>query len=48
MLTPAQARFVIATATAAPSVHNSQPWLFTVEPDVLTVLADPRRATRYR
>lgn len=46
MLTPAQARFVIATATAAPSVHNSQPWLFTVEPDVLTVLADPRRALR--
>jgi hypothetical protein len=46
VLTPAQARFVIATATAAPSVHNSQPWLFTVEPDVLTVLADPRRALR--
>jgi len=46
VLTPAQARVVIATATAAPSVHNSQPWLFTVEPDVLTVLADPRRALR--
>lgn len=44
MLTPAQARSVIATATAAPSVHNSQPWLFTVEPEVLTVLADPQRA----
>lgn len=46
MLTPAQARSVIATATAAPSVHNSQPWLFTLEPDVLTVLADPQRALR--
>lgn len=44
MLTPSQARSVIATATSAPSVHNSQPWLFTVEPDLLTVLADPRRA----
>lgn len=44
MLTAAQSRDVIATATAAPSVHNSQPWLFTVEPHVLTVLADPRRA----
>lgn len=48
MLTATQARVVIETATSAPSVHNSQPWLFTLSPDALSVLADPRRTLRHQ
>jgi len=39
------ARYLIATAARAPSVHNSQPWRFLVGPDAVEVLADPRRRT---
>ncbi len=46
MLTPSQATEVVATATAAPSVQNSQPWLFTVDDSHLSVLADRTRALR--
>jgi hypothetical protein len=43
MLTPSQARSVVEAATAAPSVHNSQPWLFAVLPDRVQVRADRSR-----
>lgn len=43
MLTPSQARSVVEAATAAPSVHNSQPWLFAVQPDRMQVRADRSR-----
>ena len=43
MLTPSQARAVVEAATAAPSVHNSQPWLFSVLPDRVQVRADRSR-----
>jgi nitroreductase len=33
----------LAAATAAPSVHNTQPWLFRVGDGVVDVLADHRR-----
>ena len=44
MLTPAETRTVVATAVAAPSVHNTQPWLFAPRRDGLEVRADRRRA----
>ena len=43
MLTPSQARSVVEAATAAPSVHNSQPWLFSALPDRVQVRADRSR-----
>ena len=48
-VTPAQylevaRRLTVQTATRAPSVHNSQPWRFTHDPDGLDLYADdPRR-----
>ena len=33
----------LTAATAAPSIHNTQPWLFRVRDGVVDVLADPRR-----
>jgi nitroreductase len=44
MLTTDQLSTVVSTAVAAPSVHNTQPWLFDVAPERVDVLADPRRA----
>jgi nitroreductase len=35
---------VVAAATRAPSIHNTQPWLFTPAGDRLEVRLDPRRA----
>lgn len=35
---------VVAAATRAPSIHNTQPWLFTASDDVLEVFTDPSRA----
>lgn len=46
MLTPSQVTEVVATATAAPSVQNSQPWLFTVDDSHLCVFADRTRELR--
>jgi hypothetical protein len=37
------ARYLIATAARAPSVHNSQPWRFRVGPRAVELWADPGR-----
>ena len=34
----------VAAATRAPSIHNTQPWLFVAGPDRLDVFLDPERA----
>ncbi len=39
------AQYLIATAARAPSVHNSQPWLFRVGQDAVELWSDPRRRT---
>lgn len=36
-------RTLLETAIAAPSIHNSQPWRFVVEPRRIELYADPRR-----
>ncbi|MDQ1661651.1 MAG: hypothetical protein QOJ68_1631 [Blastococcus sp.] len=35
---------IVTAATRAPSIHNTQPWLFTAFPDRLEVYTDPERA----
>ncbi len=40
---PTLVRQLIAAAVAAPSVHNTQPWLFRIDRDRVHVLADPSR-----
>lgn len=35
---------IVTAATRAPSIHNTQPWLFTASPDRLVVYTDPARA----
>jgi nitroreductase len=35
---------VVAAATRAPSIHNTQPWRFTASRDTLEVFYDPERA----
>jgi nitroreductase len=35
---------VVATATRAPSIHNTQPWRFTAAPEHLDVFLDPERS----
>jgi nitroreductase len=42
-VTPDQVRQVVAAAVRAPSVHNTQPWSFDVESDVVGVRADRSR-----
>ncbi len=37
------ARFVVRAAVAAPSVHNTQPWSFASDQDVIRLCADPSR-----
>ena len=39
-------RFLITTATRAPSVHNTQPWRFRTGPDAVELWSDPRRKLR--
>ena len=36
-------RELLAAATAAPSMHNTQPWRFKVAPDAIELYADPQR-----
>jgi nitroreductase len=43
-LTAEQVRTVLAAATAAPSLHNSQPWRFRCTPSAIEVHADLSRA----
>ena|SRR5215469_14406052 len=38
-----QARYLIATAARAPSIHNSQPWRFRVSKFAIELYADPER-----
>ena len=42
-LSTAQVEGLVATASRAPSLHNSQPWRFRIRPDVIELLADPDR-----
>ena len=35
---------IVEAATRAPSIHNTQPWLFTAHPDYLEVFTDPARS----
>ncbi len=42
-LSPSLAREVVAAAAAAPSIHNTQPWLWRLEADRLTLLTDGSR-----
>jgi nitroreductase len=35
---------IVTAATRAPSIHNTQPWLFASAPDRLEVYTDPERA----
>jgi hypothetical protein len=37
---------VVAASVRAPSIHNTQPWLFRATPDRLDVLTDPARALK--
>ncbi len=41
-----QERVLLEAAVAAPSVHNSQPWLFRLHPDRVELYADPSRQLR--
>ncbi|MFI6596617.1 Acg family FMN-binding oxidoreductase [Nonomuraea sp. NPDC050536] len=40
-------RIALEAATWAPSVHNSQPWSFSITGDEIAVRADPERRLRY-
>ena len=42
-LTPTLLRQLIGAAVAAPSVHNTQPWLFRIDGDTIHLFADPSR-----
>ncbi len=41
---PAQFQTAVVAAVRAPSLHNSQPWRFTLRGDTVEVRADPARA----
>jgi hypothetical protein len=41
-----QAGYLIATAARAPSVHNTQPWLFRRNGSAIELFADPQRRLR--
>ena len=45
-ITPDLVSDLIASAGRAPSLHNSQPWRFRLDGDVLELRADPQRAMR--
>ncbi len=39
--------FLVATAARAPSVHNTQPWKFRVQGNIIDLLADPQRQLQH-
>jgi nitroreductase len=41
-----QVDYLLSTAARAPSVHNTQPWRFRINPYDIELLADPRRKLR--
>lgn len=41
-----QVSYLLSTAARAPSVHNTQPWRFHINPYDIELLADPRRKLR--
>ncbi len=41
-----QVDYLVSTAARAPSVHNTQPWRFRINPYDVELLADPRRKLR--
>lgn len=41
-----QVDYLVSTAARAPSVHNTQPWRFKINPYHIELLADPRRRLR--
>ena len=41
---PEEAALLLRAAHLAPSIHNSQPWHFTVRADRVEVFADPTRS----
>ena len=43
VLTPSAVATVVATAARAPSVHNTQPWIFHIAGEVIELHADPDR-----
>jgi hypothetical protein len=45
-LTPDEVGTVLSLAARAPSLHNSQPWLFRAREDCIELLADPHRMLR--
>ena len=46
VLTAEDENVLLTAATAAPSLHNSQPWSFDVVAGHVTVYADPSRKLR--
>ena len=44
VISDAELRTVIRAATRAPSSHNTQPWFFTFEDDVVSIYADRLRS----
>ncbi len=43
LLSSVEARRLVAYATTAPSVHNTQPWIWHTDGDVIELYADPAR-----
>jgi len=46
LLLDEQADYLISMAARAPSVHNTQPWRFMVDPQAIELYADPSRKLR--
>ena len=46
LLLSEQADYLISMAARAPSVHNTQPWRFTVSPQAIDLYADTSRKLR--
>lgn len=45
-LAPEQIADLLMTAGRAPSLHNSQPWTFSIEPQAIELYAEPSRSPR--